>query len=62
MQTSAALVTGGRPGTLLAAMVDLPVRTIGILVVPERAPAADLGNGPRKFSGGGGDDVAHSSV
>src|SRR5205823_11976830 len=29
-------------GTLLAAMADLPIRAIGILVVPERAPAADL--------------------
>src|SRR6266851_160492 len=29
--------------TLLAAMADLPVRMIGILVVPQRPPAADLG-------------------
>src|SRR4051812_47584520 len=30
-------------GTLLAAMADLPIRAIRILVVPERAPATDLG-------------------
>src|SRR3954447_8179352 len=30
-------------GMLLAAMADLPIRAIVILVIPERAPATDLG-------------------